>query len=133
MVSMSHLYNRLKKICNSGSSISISAQSWKELEKLWTLLDNLVKKIQALIFNYVKYRNIYHKYLFLQMKNWQWQLDIYLPEPFKVIGEWITKAEQLINDNNIPSIMNEETAVIISRKLEDHKVQIYLYFKDILI
>lgn len=56
------------------------------------------------------------------MKNWQWQLDTLLPEPFKVIGEWITKAEQLINDNNIPSIMNEETAVIISRKLEDHKV-----------
>jgi len=56
------------------------------------------------------------------MKNWQWQLDLYLPEPFKVIGEWITKAEQLINDNNISSIMNEETAVIISRKLEDHKV-----------
>lgn len=55
------------------------------------------------------------------MKNWQWQLDVYLPEPFKVIGEWIAKAEQLINDNNIPSIMNEETAVIISRKLEDHK------------
>jgi len=51
MVSMSHLYNRLKKICNSGSSISISVQSWKELEKLWTLLDNLVKEIQALIFN----------------------------------------------------------------------------------
>lgn len=62
------------------------------------------------------------------MKHWQWQLDLYLPEPFKVIGEWITKAEQLINDNNIPSIMNEETAVIISKKLEDHKVQIDLYF-----
>lgn len=56
------------------------------------------------------------------MKNWQWQLDQCLPDPFKVIGEWITKAEQLINDNNIPSVMNEETAIIISRKLEDHKV-----------
>jgi len=60
------------------------------------------------------------------MKNWQWQLDVLLPEPFKVIGEWITKAEQLITDNNIPSVMNEETAVIISRKLEEHKVRIYL-------
>lgn len=56
------------------------------------------------------------------MRNWQWQLDLCLPEPFKVIGEWITQAEHLINDNNIPSIMNEETAVIISKKLEDHKV-----------
>lgn len=125
---MSHLYNRLKKICNSGSSISISIQSWKELEKLWTLLENLVKEIQSIYYDVYNHTNI-----FLQMKHWQWQLDLYLPEPFKVIGEWITKAEQLINDNNIPSIMNEETAVIISRKLEDHKVQMYLYFQDILI
>jgi len=57
------------------------------------------------------------------MKNWQWQLDARLPEPFKVIGEWVTRAEQMINDNNIPSVMNEQTAVIISRKLEDHKVR----------
>lgn len=60
--------------------------------------------------------------MFLQMKNWQWQIDLCLPEPFKVIGEWIIKAEQLITDNNIPLVMNEDTAVIISRKLEDHKV-----------
>lgn len=39
---MSNLYNRLKKIYNSGSSISISAQSWKELDRLWTLLEHLV-------------------------------------------------------------------------------------------
>lgn len=56
------------------------------------------------------------------MKNWQWQLDASLPEPFRVIGEWVTKAEQLINDNHVPSVMNEETAVIISKKLENHKV-----------
>lgn len=56
------------------------------------------------------------------MKNWQWQLDATLPEPFRVIGEWVTKAEQLINDNHVPSVMNEETAVIISKKLENHKV-----------
>jgi len=59
---MSHLYNRLKKICNSGSSIGISVQSWKELEKLWTLLDNLVKEIQALIFYNVQNPNMYHKF-----------------------------------------------------------------------
>lgn len=56
------------------------------------------------------------------MKHWQWQLDLDLPEPFKAIGEWVIKAEQLINDNNIPAVMNEDTAVIISKKLEEHKV-----------
>lgn len=45
MVAMSSIFNRLKKICNSGSSISISGQSWKELEGLWVLLDNLVKSL----------------------------------------------------------------------------------------
>lgn len=69
------------------------------------------------------YMNFLFFYKYLQMKNWQWQLDVFLPEPFKVIGEWITKAEQIITDNNIPSVMNEETAVIISRKLEEHKVR----------
>lgn len=39
---MSAVYNRLKKVCGSGSSIGISSQSWKELERLWALLENLV-------------------------------------------------------------------------------------------
>lgn len=42
---MGQLYNRLKMICNSGSSICISVQSWKDLERLWMLLDNLVKDL----------------------------------------------------------------------------------------
>lgn len=59
IVSMSHLYNRLKKICNSGSSIGISAQSWKELEKLWALLENLVKylNLETLVFYDIQNRN----------------------------------------------------------------------------
>lgn len=52
---MSNTYKRLKKICNSGSSINISSQSWKELERLWTLLENLVKNLnlQTIIFEIV--------------------------------------------------------------------------------
>lgn len=51
---MSNLYNRLKKIYNSGSSINISAQSWKELDKLWTLLENLVNDLLKLFFHNLK-------------------------------------------------------------------------------
>lgn len=40
---------------------------------------------------------------------------------FKFIGEWLAKAEKLIYCDTIPTIMNEETAMIISRKLEEHK------------
>lgn len=42
---MSNLYNKLKKIYNSGSSVNISAQSWKELDRLWTLLEHLVNDL----------------------------------------------------------------------------------------
>lgn len=65
VITMSVIYNRLKKICNSGSSIGISAQSWKELEKLWTLLENQVHNLNVLfkilvnIFSYNNYDNNY--------------------------------------------------------------------------
>lgn len=49
MIAMSQLHNRLKIICNSGSSICISVQSWKDLERLWTLLENLVKNLDLQI------------------------------------------------------------------------------------
>lgn len=57
---MSIVYNRLKKICDSGSSIGISAQSWKELERLWTLLENLVNIFNLFIMicvNILSYNN----------------------------------------------------------------------------
>lgn len=56
------------------------------------------------------------------MRHWLWLLDSQLPEPFCQIGEWLYRAENLLEDNEIPVAMNEETAGIISRKLEEHKV-----------
>ena len=49
-------------------------------------------------------------------------MDSSLPGELGKAGRWLALAEQLLNsDNDIPADMNEETAGIISNKLEDHK------------
>jgi len=37
------------------------------------------------------------------------------------VGKWLGEAEKMIFLDEIPQLMNEETATIISRKLEEHK------------
>ena len=56
------------------------------------------------------------------MRHWLWLLDSHLPMPFCKIGEWLHTADNMIESDDIPTSMNEETAGIISRKLEEHKV-----------
>jgi nesprin-1 len=60
---------------------------------------------------------------FLQLRHWLWLLDSGLPGDLGQVGEWLGQAESLIVSDDIPTIMNEETASIISRKLEEHKVK----------
>lgn len=96
------LYNRLKHIIESQSIISIAQESWIDITRLWTKL----------------------KY---QLLRWLWLLDSLLPEDFKFVGEWLAKAEFLLYCDEIPEVMNEETAAIISRKLEEHKA----FFADL--
>ncbi|KAF4531689.1 hypothetical protein B566_EDAN017475, partial [Ephemera danica] len=52
---------------------------------------------------------------------WLWLLDARLPGDLGQVGEWLHQAEALILADDIPQLMNEETAGIISRKLEEHK------------
>jgi len=59
----------------------------------------------------------------LQLHHWLWLLDSGLPGDLGQVGEWLGRAEALIASDDIPTIMNEETASIISRKLEEHKVK----------
>lgn len=61
--------------------------------------------------------------LLFQLKEWEWYLDRLLPPPMNRVGEWLSKAEFMISTgDDIPTVMNEETATVISRKLEEHKV-----------
>lgn len=70
-------------------------------------------------------RNLYVKIFSIrisQMLRWLWLLDSYLPGELGVVGRWLCRAEDLLlSDNDIPEEMTEETANIISNKLEEHK------------
>lgn len=90
------LYEKLKRLIESQSIVSIAKESWSDISKLWNKLQQ-------------------------QLLYWLWLLDARLPGDFKFVGEWLAKAEKLIYCDDIPTAMNEETAAIISRKLEEHK------------
>lgn len=96
------IYNKLKNMIESQSMISIAKESWFDINRLWKLLEK-------------------------QLRHWLWLLDSKLPGEFKYVGEWLAKAEKLLYYDEIPTAMNEETAAIISRKLEEHKV----FFADL--
>jgi len=96
-------YNRLKQLIESQSGfLQVSRQSWDEINELWQRLQ-------------------------YQMMYWLWLLDSELPGDFGTVGKWLAEAEKLLMDNDIPNAMNEETAAVISRKLEEHK----LFFADL--
>ncbi|KAJ8930094.1 hypothetical protein NQ314_017138, partial [Rhamnusium bicolor] len=96
------VFNKLKHLIESQSSISIAKESWFDVSKLWDKLQQ-------------------------QLLYWLWLLDSRLPGDFKFVGEWLARAEKLIYCDEIPTAMNEETAAIISRKLEEHKA----FFADL--
>lgn len=62
-----------------------------------------------------------------QLNEWRWALDNHLPSPFDKIADWLVRAEQIIYNDDIPAVMNEDTATIISKKLEEHKVSYSQY------
>lgn len=59
-----------------------------------------------------------------QSLRWLWLLDSLLPGELGEIGRWLAKAESLLNsndDDDLPEKMTEETASLVSQKLEEHK------------
>ncbi|XP_054006700.1 muscle-specific protein 300 kDa isoform X2 [Hylaeus anthracinus] len=91
------VYDKLQRLVETPSMISITRDSWRHIQNLW-------KTFEILMFH------------------WLWLLDSALPGELGEVGRWLGKAEALlISDNDIPEEMTEETANIISNKLEDHK------------
>lgn len=90
-------YNKIKNIVEShNSNIGIPPASWEQINELWNKLQ-------------------------IQLMYWLWMLDANLPGDFSHVGKWLAEAEKLLFNDEIPTAMNEETASIISRKLEEHK------------
>lgn len=91
------LYNKLKNLVSTQQSVvALTPAAWDEINKLWNQ----------------------HQF---QLQYWLWQLDSNLPGDFGVVGKWLAEAEKLLHHDDIPTVMNEETAAIISKKLEEHK------------
>ncbi|XP_055599835.1 muscle-specific protein 300 kDa-like [Uranotaenia lowii] len=63
------------------------------------------------------------------LHQWLWYLDCSLPDQFGVIGSWLSNGEKMLNDDDIPDSMNEETASLISKRLEAHKQFFAAYFE----
>lgn len=65
------------------------------------------------------------------MDEWKKYLDYNLPGDLKAIGVWLYQAEKMLNDNDLPTSMNEETAALISKKIETHK-KFFAAYPDVL-
>lgn len=88
-------YQNLEKLMYTQSLVAIAPKSWRELVSLWTELQKLHRK-------------------------WLWLLDSDLPGDFRLVGEWLARAEFLLYFDEIPTNLDERTAAIISEKLEEH-------------
>lgn len=93
----SGLFNKLKNLVTTHHNIAALTQaSWEDINRLWNQ----------------------HQF---QLQYWLWLLDSNLPGDLGVVGKWLADAEKLLYHDEIPTTMNEETAAIISKKLEEHK------------
>lgn len=91
------LYSKLKNLVAAQHSVvALTPASWQEINQLWNQ----------------------HQF---QLQYWLWMLDSNLPGDFGAVGKWLAEAEKLLYHDEVPTEMNEETAAIISKKLEEHK------------
>lgn len=91
------LYSKLKNLVAAQNSVvALTPGSWQEINQLWNQ----------------------HQF---QLQYWLWMLDSNLPGDFGAVGKWLADAEKLLYHDELPTEMNEETAAIISKKLEEHK------------
>lgn len=89
------IYQKLEKLMYTQSLVAIAPKSWRELVDLWIELERLHRK-------------------------WLWLLDSDLSGDFKLVGEWLARAEYLLYFDEIPTTLDDRTAAIISEKLEEH-------------
>ncbi|PNF16720.1 hypothetical protein B7P43_G00879, partial [Cryptotermes secundus] len=62
------VFGKLKRVIESQSMVTITVESWREIERLWTKLET-------------------------QLHNWLWLLDSGLPGDLGQVGEWLGRAE----------------------------------------
>lgn len=63
----------------------------------------------------------------LQLLDWHIHLDKSLPGPLGVIGAWLHRAEMALREDIPIQHAHDETANVLHRKLEQHKVTACLW------
>lgn len=58
----------------------------------------------------------------MQLLDWHIHLDKSLPSPLGVVGAWLHRAELALREDVPLQHAHEETANVLHRKLEQHKV-----------
>uniref|UniRef100_T1JGP1 Calponin-homology (CH) domain-containing protein n=1 Tax=Strigamia maritima TaxID=126957 RepID=T1JGP1_STRMM len=90
------IYDRIRARFESKVSVYLTENMWRELETLWTRLQN-------------------------GLYEWQRRLDANLPSPFNNITDWLHKAEKLLSSEIVPPTLVESDLEFVAAKLYDHK------------
>ena len=96
------IYERFKSKAESQTFLVLSEDKWTYLQHRWS-------------------------YVTSQVHVWQWKLDSNLPGRLGQIGDWLYRAEELLNFEAKPSDHHEESADQIRAKINEHKVSIKLF------
>ena len=91
------LYTRFEQKADAKILKSISADVWHHLRKRWTSTEQ-------------------------QTRVWLWKLDSNLPDRLGHLGDWLYRAEELLDGNIAYTDRHEDMANNIQRKLEEHRV-----------
>lgn len=100
--------------------VELYMQSFASTLGKYNLFANLNENVKAPEGLLIEYRDS-RKKLNSFLDEWKKYIDYNLPGELKSIGIWLYQAEKNLADDELPTAMNEETAAIISKKIEQHK------------
>lgn len=93
------MYERLEKHGNDDSFLTLTQEKWTVVRQRWTLVTQ-------------------------QTRIWQWKLDSNLPGQLGYIGDWLYRAEEMVESEIQYVDKHEDTATNIKMKLDELKVGI---------
>ena len=101
------VYERFQKKAESGTFLVITEDNWTYIQQRW-------------------------KYVSAQTRMWQWKLDSNLPGRLGQIGDWLNRAEEMLdNELMYTDDAHEENAKMVRGTLDEHKVMsLYSFLHD---
>ena len=91
------VYERFRIRAETNKLLVITQDKWKVLRQKW-------------------------QYVTARTRVWQWKLDSSLPGRLGQLGDWLYRAEEMIEQEITSCDQHEDTANSIRSRLDDHKV-----------